>query len=130
MDIAALKEKIERLDPKAHKSLRDALSAKYRRLTRGNGEEEPKRDHTANSFAVEFAASLEEINREYLPGTIDYVKNTNPGIWKRIVAAEDSLTNGWVSGGAEEFHQALAEWRRLNRQAIEIYRKRGNGDDL
>lgn len=125
MDVAALKEKIESLDPKAHKSLRDALSAKYRRLTGENGEKSEK-DHTLNSFAIEFAASLEGITREYRPGTIDYVKATYPEFWKRIVAAENTLTATWISGGAEEFHQALDEWCSLNLQAIEIFKRKSD----
>ena len=81
---------------------------------------------TSGSMARVFRCALEEINREYLPGTIDYVKTTYPKLWKRIVSAEDKLTEAWLSGGVEEFHRALGEWRDLNLQAIKIFRQREN----
>ena len=85
---------------------------------------------TSGSMERVFRCALEEINREYLPGTIDYVKTTDPELWGRILSAEDKLTEAWLSGGAEEFHRVLDEWGNLNRQAIEVYRKHGNENHL
>jgi hypothetical protein len=85
---------------------------------------------TSGSMSRVFRCALEEINREYLPGTIDYVKTTDPELWERILSAEDKLTEAWLSGAAEEFHRVLDEWENLHRQAIEVYRKHGNGNHL
>lgn len=84
------------------------------------------KNSTSGSMEGVFRRGLEEINREYLPGTIDYVKTIDPELWGRILSAEDKLAEAWLSGGAEEFHRVLDEWRNLNRQAIAVYRNHGN----
>ena len=78
---------------------------------------------TSGSMESVFRRSLEEINREYLPGTIDYVKTTDPELWGRIVSAENRLNGAWLNGEDQNFSGALNEWRDLYRQAFEIFKK-------
>jgi len=49
MNIQTLKEKIDKLDPQAHKALRDFLTAEYNRLAgeRGNGAGLPEKKEKA-----------------------------------------------------------------------------------
>ncbi len=45
MDMQTLKEKIYKLDPQAHKALRDVLTAEYNRLTGEKGQVKSPRPH-------------------------------------------------------------------------------------
>ena len=75
-------------------------------------------------FAGMFKKDLEEVNRQYQPGTIQYIKATHPELWKRIVDAEDKMSEAWLRGIADEFQNSLEEWRDLNLKGIEIFRDR------
>ena len=81
----------------------------------------------ATSISMErvFEHALQEISREYLPGTIDYVKTVYPELWKRIVSAEETLSQAWLSGSAEDFNHALGGWRNLYLRTIELFRSMG-----
>lgn len=75
-------------------------------------------------FEAMFNQALEEINLNYEPGTIQFIKTTHPDLWKRIVETENKITGTWLSGNTEDFKAALDEWRKFNLQAIGIFRER------
>jgi len=128
MDIQVLKAQIENLDPQAHKALRDVLTAEYDRLAEGKGEVKPQAEQTADPFAGMFKKAVDDLNRRYIKGTIDYVRKRHPDLYQKTNEAEDRLNEGWKAGlqgkiGIEEFRKILKEWYLLHLQGIEIYSK-------
>lgn len=90
------------------------------------------RPHTSKEreFEEMFKKALEKISQEYRPGTIGYIKASCPQLWKRILSAEDKLTEAWLTGEVQNFNRALDELLELDGQANKIYRNRGNNDSL
>ena len=128
MDRQALKEQIDKLDPQAHKALRDALTAEYNRLAGEKGEANPKAEQVPDPFAEMFKNAVDELNRRYIEGTINYIRKHHPDLYQKTNEAEDRLNEGWKVGlqgkvGIEEFRKILKEWYLLHLQGIEIYSK-------
>lgn len=128
MDRQALKEQIDKLDPQAHKALRDVLTAEYNRLAKDTGEAKPGAEQVPDPFAEMFKKAVDELNRRYIEGTIAYVRKRHPDLYQKTNEAEDRLNEGWKAGlqgrvGIEEFRKILKEWYLLHLQGIEIYSK-------
>lgn len=128
MDMQALKEQIASLDPKTHKALRDALMAEYDRLTTEKREEKPQSDQAPDPFAEMFKKAVDELNRQYIEGTIDHIRKYHPELYRKTNDAEDILNEVWKAGlqgkaGIEEFRETLKRWYLLHLQGIEIYAK-------
>jgi len=126
MDIQTLKEKIDKLDPKTHKALRDALTAEYNRLA--GGKDQVKSEAVPDPFAEMFQKAVDEFNRRYVEGTIDYIRKRHPDLYQKMNEAEDRLNEVWKAGrqgkaGIEEFRKTLKEWYLLHLKGIEIYCK-------
>jgi len=128
MDIQVLKAQIENLDPQTHKALRDALTAEYNRLAGGKGQIKSEAQAVPDPFAKMFEKAVDELNRWYIKGTIDYIRKRHPDLYQKMNDAEDRLNEVWKAGlqgkaGIEEFRKTLKEWYLLHLQAIEIYCK-------
>lgn len=128
MDIQSLKEKIESLDPKIHKALKDALTAEYDRLTVKKEDAKPLKEPVSDSFAEMFKKTVDEIKRRYVEGSIDYIIKHHPNLYRKTNEAEDRLNAVWKAGrkgeaGIEEFREALKQWYLLNLKGIEVYSK-------
>lgn len=126
MEIQTLREKIKSLDPTAHKSLRDALTSRYKRLAGEKEEAEPPSEPAPDSFAEAFEKTVDEINKRYIEGTDDYIRKFHPDLYQEINKAEDKLNEAWragLQGKAEikEFREVLKQWFRLHLGSIEIY---------
>ena len=125
MEIQILREKIKGLDSTAHKSLRDALTTKYKRLAGEEGAKPPS-EPTPDPFAEAFKRTVDEINTRYIDGTIDYIRKCHPDLYEKTNEAEDRLNEVWKAGlegkaGIEEFREVLEQWFRLHLQSIETY---------
>ena len=59
MDMQALKEKIDKLDPQAHKALRDVLTAECDRLAKDMGEPKPQAEEVSDPFAAMFKKAVD-----------------------------------------------------------------------
>jgi len=128
MDMQALKEQIDKLDPQAHKALRDVLTAEYNRLTAEKGREKSQTEQPFDPFAEMFKKAVDELNRRYIEGTIDYIRKHHPDLYQKTNEAEDRLNEIWKAGlqgkaGIGEFRKTLKEWYLLHLQGIEIYSK-------
>jgi hypothetical protein len=128
MDMQTLKEKIDKLDPQAHKALRDVLTAKYNRIAREKGQVMSEAQVVPDPFAEMFKKALAELSRRYIEGTIDYIRKRHPDLYQKTNDAEDRLNETWKAGlqgkaGIEEFRKTLKEWYLLHLQGIEIYCK-------
>lgn len=128
MDKQALKEQIASLDPKTHKALRDALVAEYDRLTTDQGEEKPQAEQAPDPFAEIFRKAVDELNRRYIEGTLDFIRKRHPDLYQKTNEAEDRLNEVWKAGlqgkaGIEAFRETLKDWYHLHLQGIEIYSK-------
>lgn len=128
MDIQALKEKIESLDPKAHKALRDALTAEYNRLAGEKVKEELPAKPSPDPFAEMFRKAVDELNGRYIEGTIAHIRKHHPDLYRKSNEAEDRLNDAWKAGlqgkaEIEEFREVLKRWYYLHLRGIEIYSK-------
>lgn len=128
MDMQALKEKIEKLDPQAHKALRDVLTAEYNRLAGEKGQMKSETQALPDPFAEMFKKAVDELNRRYIEGTIDYIRKHHPDLYRKTNDAEDRLNEVWKAGlqgkaGIEKFRKTLKAWYLLHLQGIEIYSK-------
>jgi len=128
MDMQALKEQINKLDPQAHKALRDVLTAEYNRLAGEKGQVKSEAQVLPDPFAEMFKKAVDELNRRYIEGTIDYIRKHHPELYQKTNEAEDRLNEVWKAGlqgkaGIEEFRRTLKEWYLLHLQGIEIYCK-------
>jgi len=128
MDLQALKEQINKLDPQAHKALRDVLTAEYNRLAGEKGKAKPKIEQVPDLFAEMFKKAVDELNRRYIEGTIDYIRKRHPDLYQKTNEIEDRLNEVWKAGfqgkaGIEKFRNILKEWYFLNLKTIEIYSK-------
>ena len=128
MDKHALKEQIASLGPKAHKVLRDALTAEYSRLTAEQAEEKPQAVQAPDPFAEMFKKAVDELNLRYIEGSIDYIRKRHPDLYQKTNEAEDRLNETWKAGlqgkaSIEAFRETLKDWYLLHLQEIEIYSK-------
>ena len=128
MDMQTLKEKIESLDPKDHKALRDALTAEYKRLVGEEGEAKPQTEPVSDPFAEMFKKAVDELNGRYIEGTIHYIRKHHPRLHQETKETEDRLNETWKAGlagnaGIEEFRKILKRWYLLQLQGIEICSK-------
>ena len=126
MDIQALKEKIDSLDPKTHKALRDALVAEYNRLTGEKAIAKPHDHDNSDPFAEMFRKAMDEINRRYIAGTISYIRKRQPDLYQKAKDAEKRLNEVWKAGlegmaSIDSFREVLEEWYSLQLRGIEIY---------
>ena len=137
MDIQVLKAQIDNLDPQVHKALRDVLTAEYKRLAGEKGEAKPDAEQVSDPFAEMFKKAVDELNRLYIKGKMDYIRKHHPDLYQKTNEAEDRLNERWkacLQGKVdiEEFRKILKEWYFLNMQEIEIYSQeqvgRGNGN--
>ncbi|MFC1715624.1 hypothetical protein ACFL6S_18285 [Candidatus Poribacteria bacterium] len=130
MDIQTLKDKIESLDPKTHKALRDALIAEYKRLTGEIAATDPQDE--PDLFSEMFGKAADEINRRYIAGTIGYIREHHTDLYQKTREAEDKLNEVWQAGleceaNIDEFRIVLKEWYSLQLQGIEIYSEEQGG---
>jgi hypothetical protein len=114
MDMQTLKEKIDKLDPQAHKALRDVLTAEYNRLAGGKGQVKSEAQVVPDPFAEMFKKAVDELNRRYIEGTIDYIRKRHPDLYQKTNDAEDRLNEVWKAGlqgkaGIKKFRQTLKE---------------------
>lgn len=124
----ALKEQIDKLDPQSHKALRDALIAEYNHLAGKKEGTKPQGQAVSDPFAEMFKKAVDELNRRYIEGTIDYIRKQHPDLYQETNETEDRLNEVWKAGiqgkaGIEEFRKTLKEWYLLHLRGIEIYSK-------
>ena len=126
MDIQVLKDRREGLDPKAHGSLIQALTAQCDER-QGSGQNTTRQDEpTPDPFAEMFEKAVDDINKRYIEGTDDYIRKLHPDVYQKTNQAEDKLNEVWKAGlegkaRIEEFRPVLEEWSRLHLRSIEIY---------
>ena len=65
---------------------------------------------TANSL---IDITLGEIEREYHPGTLIYMKRFHPHEWKRMVELEGKINSMALGGNIEGLREALSEYQGL-----------------
>jgi hypothetical protein len=63
MDMRTLRQKIESLDPKAHKALREALNAEYNRLAGEGPEAKPENEPVPGNTKALMSLSLSEFEQ-------------------------------------------------------------------
>ena len=128
MDIKTLKEKIESLDPKVHKSLINTLTEKYNRLAAKKDQIKPQAGSASDPFAKMFKKIADELNRQYIEGTIPYIIGHHPDLYHKINDMDNKLNEVWKTGlegktGIEDFRKVLKRWYLLLLQGIKLYTK-------
>lgn len=134
MQKQTLKEKIKSLDPIAHKSLRDALTARYKRLVGEKEEPKPPSEPAPDPFNDAFKDAVDEINKRYIEGADDHIRKFHPALYQQIDDAENKLNEVWKTGlqgkaSIGEFREVLKKWFRLHLRSIEIYHKENKKEE-
>lgn len=73
-----------------------------------------------------FLKAAEEINKQYLPGTISFISKYHPDLDHEIDESETDVNNIWFAveqdkSAVDELRAAVATWYRLNLKAIKIF---------
>lgn len=132
MDIQTFKEQMERLDPKTHKALKDALMVRYENLTSEKARIKSCKEQVSDPFAEMFEKAVDELNHRYIEGGIDYIRKSHPELYRKTNNAEERLNTVWKAGlqgkaDIEEFRKILKEWYLLHLRGIEIYSQKQEG---
>lgn len=90
------------------------------------GKPDADRDETADPFAETFKEAVEGLSRQYIEGTINYIREHHPDLYQQTIAQEDKLNEVWIAGregkaSIEEFRKVVEEWYLLHLRGIEIY---------
>ena len=70
-------------------------------------------------FLIE--ATIEDINRGWHPGTLEWVKRSRPVDWKRMVALEAMINGKALTGDIEGLRKALEKYRGLILAMVEAF---------
>ena len=70
--------------------------------------------HDAFRLTADFIASL------YKPGTMQYVKENSPALYRQMENVEEALNLHWDKDRAL-FMQAIQLWKKVNREMINLY---------
>ena len=126
MNTQKLKEVIENLDPVPHKALRQALTSEFHRQTQKGEQIDSQTNLAPDPCADLFEKTVDELNRKYLSGTIDFIRKFHSDIYQKINVAEEQLNNVWreclkQKAGIEEFRDVVHKWYLFNLRAIQLY---------
>lgn len=69
-----------------------------------------------------YEQALEEVDRNYAPGTIDFLKQKEKGLWEKIVEEEAGINETLLTGGTDELKEHVEKWLALYMKAIGIFR--------
>ena len=111
------------------------------RFRSGIRETTPKPSPKQHSESMEecftlFLKAAEEINKQYLPGTISFISRNHPDLDHEIDESESAVNSIWFAveqdkSTVDELSAAVATWYRLNLKAIKIYsRQRSRQNEL
>ncbi len=73
------------------------------------------------SMEAVFQQSLEEINRDYPPGLIAYLKTNQGELWRRIVNLEGEIERAWLEGESQTLRKTSREYVQLFHYGQEKY---------
>jgi len=80
-----------------------------------------------DAFTEMFRKVADDLNRRYIRGTDDYVREHHLGLQRDLRQAEDELNRVWSLGregraNAAMFREALSRWQRLHVRAREVFK--------
>lgn len=89
----------------------------------------PQPESTPEQFESTFNNAVGEINRNYRPGTLDFIRQKYPERWTRSLEVENRLNHLWDDGkGLEAFEKAVDEWRGIQLELIKLFTKNTAGN--
>ena len=83
-------------------------------------EPEPQPEVTPEQFESTFLNAVDEISKNYMPGVIEYSRQTYPERYENGIEAENRLNLLW-NNDIESFRKAVAEWRGINLEMIKLF---------
>ena len=72
-----------------------------------------------------FKDTVEKVSQIYQAGTLDYIRQKYPERWKQCIQAEDRI-NGLWDKDLQEFKKAVDDWREIELELIELFKKKTN----
>jgi hypothetical protein len=66
--------------------------------------------------------ALEEINRNYQPGTLEWTKVNRPEDWKKMISLEDRINQAILRGDGEELERALGDYQKLIFEMAKLFK--------
>lgn len=69
---------------------------------------------------------MDELNRRYISGTMEFIRKHRPDLYRKTDDAEDELNEVWKAGlqgksTTQGFREVLGRWYLLNLRGIHIY---------
>ena len=81
---------------------------------------------SGDPFEAVFLDTVDEINKWYVWGTLEYIQQERPALYSRIRHATNRVDEIWEAACSgepvmKEFKEAVAEWRQLHFEAINSF---------
>ena len=119
--------------PKSVKELRKGqvirLPEKSARLLIGKGKlelYEPglQLELTPEQLESVYKDAVGEINRNYQPGTFNFIQQKYPERWNQSLEAENRLNQLWDDGkDLKAFQKAVSDWKEIELELIKLFRQ-------
>jgi hypothetical protein len=56
---------------------------------------------------------LKDINRFYLPGTVEKIQNNNPALWEKVKGLERRMDHAVLAGDRKALERAISQYRKI-----------------
>jgi hypothetical protein len=56
---------------------------------------------------------IKDINRFYLPGTVERIKSSNPTLWEKVKGLERRMNNAVLAGDRRALERAIGQYRKI-----------------
>ena len=65
---------------------------------------------------------MDEINRNYQPGVLDFIRQKYPERWNRSIEVEDRINKFWNDAkDLQAFQKAVDEWKEIQIQLTKLF---------
>ncbi len=73
-------------------------------------------------FEATFLNAVDEINRNYQPGVLDFIRQKYPERWNRSIEVEDRINKFWNDAkDLQAFQKAVDEWKEIQIQLTKLF---------
>ncbi len=56
---------------------------------------------------------VKDINRSYLPGTVEKIKSIDPALWEKVKGLERRMDHAVLAGDRKALERAISQYRKI-----------------